>query len=289
MGDSGFHLISLPLGTEDEMLDGALAALLDVDAGETAFLPEFLAWTPHGSGRAFARLVSFAQEQDINIVTTLNLGGDLLEDLPGHDAEERYNALTIFTRHGVVHAPQAKCSPQSFEMDRRFKGPGIGVSPYARINKVQLDLDGAVFLICSDVLALQRFSPVELECDLMVVLGNFAYGAERCASRLLGRALESRAASTAVHVNAFHVSRDPRRPSLAVRVEEVLDATSRGRAAKKWASPRAMRAAFYVYPDRRARDFVAMCNLPRRGRIAVPESRWEAPLTIARYPVTVVF
>jgi hypothetical protein len=287
-----FHLIALRLGPEDHVLDGALTALEEVEPGETAFLPEYVAWTPGGSGRAFARLVALAQARDINIITTLNLGGELAEDLPGHDAVERYNALVIFTRHGAVHVPQAKITTQAFEMDRELDGPGIGVAPYARVNRVQLDVDDtlldACFLICSDLMVLQRFSPRALACDLMVVLGNFAYGAERAATRLIGRALESHVAHTAVHVNAFHLSNDKKKPALAHRVEEVLDEARKGKPAARWPSPRALRAAFHVYSDGDARDFVSLCNLPRRGRIAVPRSRWNAEIATGVYPVTVV-
>ena len=291
MSASDFHLIALQLGGEEEMLDGAVELLSAVEPGETAFLPEYLAWTPAGSGRAFARLVALSRERGINIVTTLNLGGELAEDLPGHDPLERYNALVIFTRHGAVHVPQAKCSTQSFEMDRALDGPGVGVTAYDRINRVVLDVDDelieARFLICSDLYALQKLGPRRLACDLMVVLGNFAYGAERAASRLLGLAVTRHVASTAVHVNAFHVPQGRRR-ALANKVEEVIDATRPGRAPAKWPNPRSVRAAFHVYDDEDASDFVEMCNLPRRGRIAVPRSRWEVSLSSGVYPVTVV-
>ncbi|MGZ3442154.1 MAG: hypothetical protein ACXVDD_21695, partial [Polyangia bacterium] len=203
-----FHLIALQFGSEEQMLERALAALAEVDEGETAFLPEYLAWTPRGSGRAFAHLVALAQERNINIVTTLNLGPELHEDLPGGDPLSRYNAVVIFTRHGDVHVPQAKVTPQSFEMNAAARGPGIGVAPYDRINRVRLDWQDALvevrFLVCSDVAAFLQFSPEELKSDLLVVLGNFAYGAERVASRLLGQAIEGGVASTTFHVNAFH-------------------------------------------------------------------------------------
>jgi hypothetical protein len=288
-----FHLISLQLGDETEMLDRAVEALEEVEPGETAFLPEYVAWTAGGSGRAFARLIALAQDHNINVVTTLNLGGDLIEDLPGRDPELRYNCLTIFTRHGAVHVPQAKITTQSFEMDRRLDGPGIVVDPYTRLNRVRIDVDGelvdARFLICSDLWVMQKLQPEDLRCDLLVVLGNFAYGAEKAASRLLGRALAVGVAQSAVHVNAFHAPDKRRRQALAVKVEEVLDATDEAAPRKTWPSPRAIRAAFHVYDDRQAKDFVSMCKLPKRaGRIAVPRSRWDAEVALAEYPVTVV-
>jgi hypothetical protein len=288
---SDFHLIALQLGSEADMLERALRALEEVGEGETAFLPEYVAWTPRGSGVAFARLVALAQARNINIVATLNVGPDLHEDLPGCDPDARYNALVIFTRHGSVHVPQAKVTPQSFEMDEAAGGPGIGVAPYARINRVRLDWQESIvetrFLICSDVAAFLQFSPAELACDAMVVLGNFAYGAERVASRLLGMAIETGAASTALHVNAFHTPSRPGQEPLALKVEEVLDATKRTRPLAAWPQPRSLRNGFHVYEDGEAHDFVSMCNLPRRGRVAVPKSRWKPQLVLGEYPITV--
>jgi hypothetical protein len=286
-----FHLIALQLGSEDQMLERALQALDDVEGGETVFFSESLAWTPRGSGRAFARLVAEAQDRNINIITTLNVAPDLHEDLPGRDPEARYNALVIFTRHGIVHVPQAKVIPQAFEMDDSPDGAGIGVSPYDRINRVRLDWQDTLldtrFLICSDVAAFLDFSPMDLRCDLLVVLGNFAYGAERAASRLLNQAVEHGAARTVVHVNAFHVPREAGQRALAVKKEEVLDATRRLKPAAAWPSPRTLRGAFHVYEDADAHDFRSMCELPRRGRIAVPRSRWKPGLILGEYPITV--
>jgi hypothetical protein len=288
-----FHLISLPLGDEPEVLAAALEALSGVEEGETAFLPEYVAWTARGSGRAFATLIAFAQARKINIVTTLNLGGDLIEDLPGAGRERRYNAVTIFTRYGTVHVPQAKITPQAFEMSQAVDGPDIGVDPYARSNRVRIDMDESIldarFLICSDLMVLYQHPPAELACDLLVVLGNFAFGAEKVASRLLSRALEAGVAHTALLVNAHHEPNAPRRRPLAVAAEEAIDAPRLVKPRRRWPSRASLRAGFHVYPDEAASDFIAMCKLPRGGRIAVPRSRWGAEVTLAEYPVTVVF
>ena len=288
-----FHLLPLQLGTEEELLDQAVELLEEVEPGETAFLPEYLAWTARGSGKAFARLISLAQAHNINVVTTLNLGGELIHDLPGHDALERYNALTIFTRHGVAHVPQAKITPHSFEMDRRLGGPGIEVAPYSRLNRIRIDVDDELldfrFLIGSDVAAFGQVGPEALDCDVLVVLANFAFGAEKAAGRLLGQALEAGATRTAIHVNAYQAARGKKRP-LAKKVEEVLDATRRTKPRAHWPKPRSIRSAFWVYEDDRVRSFASMCEMPaRRGRIAVPASRWPAKFVLGEYPVTVVW
>jgi hypothetical protein len=221
----------------------------------------------------------------------LNLGRDLHEDLPGRDPEARYNAVVIFTRHGVVHVPQAKITPQAFEMDDAPDGPDIAITPYERINRVRLDWQERIidtrFIVCSDLMVFLELSPRQLHCDLLVLLGNFAYGAERAATRLLERALEAGLARTALFVNAFQVPRRAKQSPLAYKVEDVLDATARVKPRATWPAPRSLRAAFHVYEDEDARDFVTMCNLPRRGRIAVPRSRWMAELTPGEYPIIV--
>lgn len=288
-----FHLIGLQLGSEDDVLARAVEALDEVEPGETAFLSESLAWTPEASGRAYANLIALAQERDINIVTTLNLGGELIHDLPGHDPLERYACVAIFTRHGVAHIPQAKLTPQSFERDVERDEELIAVARYERLNLVTLDMDDelvrARFLACSDVAALTRFRPDELACDLLVVLGNFPLGAEKAAHRLLGTALAHGVAESAVLVNGFHAPALGK-AALAERVEEVLDATPAHEPAAAWESPRSLRSAFFVYPDDEVTDFVSLATHDkRRARIPVAESMWEAPVELGSYPVTVVF
>ena len=67
----------------------------------------------------------------------------------------------------------------------------------------------------------------------------------------------------------------------------MLDATARAEVAAEWPNARAMRSGFHVYDDAAAHDFVTMCNLPRRGRVAIPRSRWKPPLSLGEYPVTI--
>jgi hypothetical protein len=281
-----FHLIALELGTEEQMLESALAALEVLNEGETAFLPEALAWTQHGSGLAFAKLIAYAQSHSINVVTTLNLGPDLHHDLPGRDPAARYHALTLFTRHGFVHVPQAKLAPHAYE--RSADG---AVEAYSRSNRVQLDwqdeLIDARFVIGSDLMQLARFSPRELRCDLLVVLGNFPHGAERAASRLLERALTASVARSVLCVNAYAGAAAAGESPLAVRVEEVLDATGHAEPPIEWPNMRTIRGAFYLYDDGGVGDFVSLCRLPRRGRIPVPRSQWKNEITLGEYPVTI--
>ena len=80
---SAFHLVALPFGSEEVVLAAAEVAILEVEPGETIFFSEALAWTAAGSGVAYMRMVKQARTRDVNIVATLNMGGELTEDLPG--------------------------------------------------------------------------------------------------------------------------------------------------------------------------------------------------------------
>ena len=284
-----FHLIALELGSEDRALEQAVRALDELDEGETAFLSESLAWTPLGSARVFGELLALARGRRINIVTTLNLGPELLEDLPGRDEDERYNAVVIFTRHGEVHAPQAKLTPQPYERNGQDANePGVGA--YRRLNLVTLDIDGELvgtrFLVGSDLWTLVRHQPRELSCDLLVALGGLPAGAEERATEVLGRALAHGVAETAIHVNGYHNPRLADALPLAIKVEEVLDST-RTRHWKKWRSPVQLRDAFYVYRDGRVTDFDALCTLRREGRIPVPRSSALSKDALGLYPITI--
>jgi hypothetical protein len=268
-----FHLIGLELGSEQQTLERALVALDAVDAGETVFFSEYLAWTARGSGRAFATLIAQAQQRNINIVTTLNLGPDLHPDLPGSDTSARYNGLTIFTRFGFAHVPQAKLSPHSFE---------AGIDPYRRINRVRLDWQEELldvrFIIDSDLMLFAHLAPRDIRCDLLVVLARLPSGSEKTAARLLGRALSAGVARTALLVNP--------QGSHTVKTEDVIDATSDARV-DDWPSPRAIRAAFHLYEPELVPDHAALSALPRRARIPVMRPAWKTQITHGAYPVTI--
>src|SRR5688572_23100255 len=65
---SAFHLISLPVGSEEMTLQAALDTLADVEPGESVFFSEAVAWTAAGSGVAFARLVKAARQRNVNLL-----------------------------------------------------------------------------------------------------------------------------------------------------------------------------------------------------------------------------
>jgi hypothetical protein len=281
--------LSLQLGDEETLLGRALDRLDELDPGDVALLPELLAWTPLASETAYATLLTNAVSLGVSVITTLNLSADLAEDLPGRAADQRYNALVVFTRHGDVHVPQAKVTPQSFEMDASLTdGPGIGVARYGRINRVCLDLGEelveARFFVCSDLWALGRLPRDSLRANLWIVPANFARGAEAWAARLLDGARAAGLAGGTALVNPSHVPRDPGREPLTLAVESLDEAVP---APAVWPPPD-LDDAFRLYDDGRARNFVEMARLAEReGRIAVPRSLAAAPLVAGEYPVTI--
>lgn|GEM_PF-6009072 len=289
-----FHLLSLEAGSaagsdsEDELRDRILDALEDVEPGETAFVSELPPQTPRVAGRTFLALVRAARDQGINIVAPLALGGELLEDLPGHDPMDRYHAMVCFTRFGAVHVPQAKLAPAPYE---RIEINGA-VTAYTRSNLVMLDLDDEIvptrFLFASDLHVLPRLPPRELACQLLVVLGRLPPGAEKTAQRVLGLALAEGVAQTAIWVNSFDAPPLGRAP-VSVEHEEVLDAQTAHTPGEIWTKRASLRAAFHVY-DAEPMSPEALATLPRRGpRIPVQRGAWEANIELNRYPVTIMF
>jgi hypothetical protein len=93
--------------------------------------------------------------------------------------------------------------------------------------------------------------------------------------------------ATGITAPAFHIPSASGRQPLAYKVEDVLDASERVPPMAAWPNPRSLRSGFYVYEDEAASDFVSVCNLPRRGRIAVARSRWRVETVAGEYPVTV--
>ncbi len=284
MGD--FHLVSLEIASDKEQLDAAMVALDEVDRGETIVFPEGIAATAEGAIEAWKALCRRARERSCNIVTSLNLGPELAEDLPGRDTLERYQALVIFTRFGDVHVPQAKLITDRFQHDPKVAE--FAVASYTRNNLVRLDWDDRVltarFFLSADLATVARFSPAELECDLFIVLGRFASGAELAAERIIRRALTEGAARSSFLVNAFDAGLKP----TAAKVEEVFDGVHFGAIKAEWASPRAMRGAFVVYDDPKVKAWKDLSRLSIKRRIPVSRHAWERPVELGQYPVTIM-
>ena len=291
-----FLPVAVELGDEATTLDRAHALLEDVAPGTACVLPEFIAWTAEGSARAYIELSSVARAHDVTIITTLTLGPDLTEDLPGRDEETMYGALVVFTRHGDVHVPQAKLTPQAFERSEALGGENIGVGAYDRSNLVRIDTGERLldvrFIVGSDLWLLTRVAPSELACDLLIVPAHFAIGAEGEARAALSSALEASVARAAIFVNAFDAPPPPdeesHREPLAIKVAELLAADKKKKPVARWPRPRALADHFRLLDDDQMTSFAAMSGSPlREGRIVVPRALAEAPFSTARYPVTI--
>ncbi|MBX5464784.1 MAG: hypothetical protein IRZ26_04435 [Clostridia bacterium] len=288
------------MGPEEEVLQQVLARLESVEAepGACVVLPEYLAYTREASRRALEALARTAPRLGLNLVTTLNLVPE--ENglrLPGAEPGAAYNTLVVVTRHGELHAPQAKVTVQSFEQrryDPRFAE--IGVRPYRRLHRVRLQPAGAgepvtaVFLVCSDLaLPLVAVEEVEaLAARTVVVPGNFGRGAERAAREVLELFLGP-LWQESVFVNAYQEEL-PGRPPVARRVEEVRLAPA---ATPPLPGPfqrlRLFRRDAVVYPDEAAPNFVRMAELTDRdgGRFSIPMSVLDIEPVVDDYPWTI--
>ena len=284
MGD--FHLVSLEIASDREQLEAALSALDEIGPGETVVFPEGIAATGEGAIEAWKQLCRRAHERSCNVVTSLNLPPELLEDLPGRDPLERYEGVVVFTRFGDVHVPQAKLYTDRFQHDPKVDD--YAVASYSRNNVVRLDWDDRVlsarFFLSADLATIERFSPADLECDLFIVLGRFTNGAENAAERMIRRALQEGAARTSFLVNAF----DAGLRSTAQKVEAVFDGVHFGQVAKQWSSPRAMRGAFVLYDESKVRSWKDLSRFSIKRRMPVSKRSWERPVELGQYPVTIM-
>lgn len=293
---SAFHLISLPMTREEDTLEAALAALADVEPGEAVFFSEALAWTAEGSGVAFARLVRAARERDVNLVATLNLGGELLEDLPGRAPDARHHALVVFTRHGDVHAPQAKALPDAIE--RREDGDAAPVEPYPRANLIRIDMAEQLievrFLLGADLALLGDHAPAAWACDVLVSLARFPLGAEEQARRALADARQAGLCSTTIQINGHHAGADG--ATAAVKIEEAGDHGRVIAAKARWPQPRTLARRLYRYTARQvSRDREPApavermaARAERSGRIPVLRPLKAPKITLGVYPITIV-
>jgi len=292
---SAFHLIALPTRNEEQTLQAALDALTDVEPGEAVFYSEALAWTAQGSGTAFMRFVKTARQKNVNLIATLNVGGELTEDLPGRAPGHRYHALVIFTRHGHVHVPQAKCFPDAFE---RVGVPGDEAGPvsaYTRSNLVRLDMDEQLievrFLLGADLALVTDRPPGAWACDVLFSLAHMPIGADEAMRETLADARKAGLCSTTVQINGT-LSRNARE-AICKKVEEAKDNGRSVAARPRWPSAARMQKRFYRYGARRkdGEPWQAIDKLdrdPKRGgRIPLCRAPRAPKVTAGVYPIIV--
>lgn len=262
------------MAQEQEQLDEIADKIKSSNKGEILIFPEYAAYTLEGSKKALAELSKMASDNGLSIITTLNLPSD---DLPFADPKENYNVLFIFSRHGGVYSPQAKITPQSFEMrhlDKSF--PKMNVAPYSYLNKVTLRVNGenftAVFFICSDLYVLPLFSFQELKSDAICCPANFGNGAEGSAGRVIEYSVQSGLFVQGFYCNTYQNAKQDLIP-LTVGFEKAYETGTAGKSYDKEEMKQRVRKASAVYVDDKYCNFKSMLKLTRQGTFTVPKSR----------------
>ena len=262
------------MGPEEDQLNEIADKIKSSHKGDILIFPEYAAYTLEGSQRAFAELSKMSSDNGLSIITTLNLPSD---DLPFADPKENYNALFIFSRHGEVYCPQAKITPQSFEMrhlDASF--PKMNVTPYSRLNQVTLQRNrekfSAFFFICSDLYVLPLFAFQELKSEIICCPANFGNGAESAAGRVIEYSVQSGLFNQGFYCNTYQNAKRDLIP-LTVGFEKAYETGTAGTSYDKEEMKQRVQKASTVYPDDEYCNFKSMLKLTRQGTFTVPKSR----------------
>ena len=262
------------MAREQEQLDEIINKIKSSHKGDILIFPEYAAYTLEGSQKAFAELSKMSSDNGLSIITTLNLPSP---DLPGADPNLNYNTLFIFSRNGEVYSPQAKITPQSFEMrhlDESF--PKMNVASYSYLNKVTLRVNGesitAFFFICSDLYVLPMFDFRELASDIICCPANFGNGAESAAGRVIEYSVQSGLFNQGFYCNTYQNAKRDLIP-LTVVFEKAYETGTAGTSYDKEEMKQRVQKASTVYPDDEYCNFKSMLNLTRQGTFTVPKSR----------------
>jgi hypothetical protein len=262
------------MAPEEDQLNEISDKIKSSHKGDILIFPEYAAYTLEGSQKAFAEFSKMASDNGLSIITTLNLPS---HDLPFADPKENYNALFIFSRHGGIYSPQAKITPQSFEMrhlDESF--PKMNVTSYSYLNKVPLRVNGesftAFFFICSDLYILPLFSFDDLKSDIICCPANFGNGAEDSAGRVIEYSVQSGLFKQGFYCNTYQNAKQDLIP-LTVGFESVYETGVAGKSYDREEMKQRVRKASVVYPDDEYFNFKSMLKLTRQGTFTVPKSR----------------
>ncbi len=262
------------MAPEEDQLNEISDKIKSSHKGEILIFPEYAAYTLEGSQKALAELSKMASDHGLSIITTLNLPS---HDLPFADPKENYNALFIFSRHGGIYSPQAKITPQSFEMrhlDESF--PKMNVASYSYLNKVTLRVNGesftAFFFICSDLYVLPMFDFRELESDIICCPANFGNGAESAAGRVIEYSVQSGLFKRGFYCNTYQNAKPGLIP-LTVGAEKTYETGAASKSYDREEMKQRVRKASAVYPDDKYCNFKSMLKLTRQGTFTVPKSR----------------
>lgn len=286
-----WKIFSYPMSSEQKVLEHVKSKLLEVEQDSIVVLPEYLAYTEENSRQALTALIDICQSKNISVITTLNL---VPPTLPHAAKDVNYNVLTIVTKEGKVHTPQAKITPQSFErVQYQPRFPKMNVGDYNHLNKVTVEIDGAkfsvFFVICSDVYCLMAGveKKEELKADYCIVPGNFGNGAEKAVRRTLERFREAGLFQTTIFSNPYQNIKDTSQTPLVKEATEMieLDPTCSIRELTDWDRIQLVKENVAVYPDEQVPSFVHMTNLTAmdEGRMTVGMSRFPVVVQLGSY------
>lgn len=265
---------TLGLAREELQLEEIKNKVADFEKGGTVLFPEFGAYTVEGSKKAFAELSRLSVISGVTLITTLNLPS---EDLPHAVPDCNYNTVFVFSRTGKVYSPQAKITPQSFEMRHQDEAsPFINVHPYSHLNIAELNQNGrryaAIFLICSDLYVLQMFSYRRLTSDALICPANFGAGAEGAAGDVIDYAVQTGLFRQGYLCNSYQQERKGRAP-LTHKVEKVFHQNGENRSFREEEMKEILARSSVVYPDEDYPNFKSVLPLTQRGTFTVPSSR----------------
>lgn len=265
---------TLRMAGEDQQLEEMLQKTASAGKGETLLFSEYGAYTVEGSRKTYSALSKVATARGVTVITSLNLPTG---DLPDADENVNYNTLCIFSRNGKVYSPQAKITPQSFEMqhlDR--KSPRMNVAPYSCLNRVKLKQGGrehtAFFFICSDLYALRLFAYDELKAEAIICTANFGNGAEESAGDIIRYAVESGVFKQGFLCNSHQIVKKGLTP-LTLAVERVFPGGAEKKQYAEDEMEKIVNRASAVYPDEKHCNFQSMLKLTQNGTFTIPQSR----------------
>ncbi|WP_209124892.1 hypothetical protein [Alkalihalobacillus sp. BA299] len=286
-----WYILSYALSNEAAILEDCLEQLQNVPEDGIAVLPEYLANSVKFSEIAFSKLKKFSIEQKINIITTLNI---IPQNLPHAQLGRNYNTLTIFTKDGKVHTPQAKITAQSFERiqyDEKF--PAINVGDYEYLNKVEMVINGqqktALFIICSDVYTLLAgVKDIEdLKADIWIIPGNFGNGAEQAVYRLTKKFKEAGMFDTLIFSNPYQNLKKPTHKPLVQKATDYItrDKTEEIKILTDWDRIQLIKENVCIYPDEQIPSFVHMASMTTmdKGRLTIGMSRFAVDVKVEKY------
>ena len=265
---------TLRMAGEDQQLAEILQKTAAAEKGQALLFSEYGAYTVEGSRKAHSALSKAAIDCGVTIVTSLNLPTD---DLPYADENVNHNTLFIFSKNGKVYSPQAKITPQSFEMRHLDgKSPRMNVAPYSRLNRVKLRQNGreytAFFFICSDLYALRLFAYDEMKAEAIICTANFGNGAEEPAGELIKYSVESGLFKQGFLCNSHQIVKNGITP-LTLAVERVFPDSAEKKPYAKDEMEKRVNNASAVYPDEKHCNFQSMLKLTRNGTFTIPQSR----------------